>query len=82
MEKFLLYLRLLKTEGTPIRDPETVDADVYNITVQLSDGRQKRYRQKDHRYWSCQTQPWQTIDPAQASELYRLMRNVPEDLPL
>jgi len=82
MEKYLLYLRLLELGDTPSMDAEHVDADVYRITVLLSDGRQRIYRQKDHRYWSTQMRPWQTIDPAQAAGLYHLMRTVPGDLPL
>ena len=79
MEYVLLYLRLLKPLGTPDTDPDQVDADVYEITVQLSDGEQKIYRQKDHRYLSQSGHPWKTIDPAQAAGLYQLMRQLPSD---
>ena len=82
MEKYLIYLRLLELKGAPEADPETVDAHTYEITVRLSDGRQRIYRQKDHRYWSSQMRPWQTIDPGQAAGLYHLMRTLPDDVPL
>lgn len=79
MEYVLLYLRLLKPQGMPQIDPEQVDADVYEITVKLSDGEVKRYRQKDHRYFSEGSLPWQTIDPEQASQFYRLLGKIPSD---
>ena len=79
MEYVLLYLRLLKPLGRPTVDPTTVDADIYEITLQLSDGARKVYRQKDHRYLSADSGFWLTIDPAQAEGLYRLMRNIPGD---
>lgn len=79
MKYVLLYLRHLKPKGIPATDPEAVDADVYNITLQLSDGQKKVYRQKDHRYLRTETHPWQTIDPEQASGLYHLMRKIPSD---
>lgn len=79
MEWVLLYLRLLKPMGKPKQDPDTIDADVYLITVHYSDGSQNLYKQKDHRYFSKGTHPWQTIDPGQAADLYDLMRHVPSD---
>lgn len=79
MEYVLLYLRLLEPQGVPQIDPEQVDADVYEITVKLSDGETKVYRQKDHRYFSEGTQPWQAIDPEQASLFYRLLGQIPSD---
>ena len=80
MEYVLLYLRLLEPIGTPDTDPDEVDADVYRITLQLSDGEEKIYRQKDHRYLSAGSQPWKSISPAQAAGLYQLMRSVPSDM--
>ena len=79
MENVLLYLRLLKPGRKPQTDPEELDADVYEITVSLSDGEKKTYRQKDHRYLAEGDRPWQTIDPEQAAGLYRLMRQQPSD---
>ncbi len=79
MEYVLIYLRLLNPMGRPGINPETVDADVYRITLQLSDGSQKVYLQKDHRYLALQEGPWQTIAPEQAEGLYRLMRKIPSD---
>ncbi len=79
MEWVLIYLRLLKPRSNPKTDPESIDADVYNITLHFSDSTKKTYRQKDHRYLSKDAGPWQTIDPGKAAGLYALMRYVPSD---
>lgn len=79
MEYVLLYLRLLKPLGKPDTDPEQINKDVYEITVHLSDGSKKLYRQKAHRYFSRESRPWETIDPAQAAGLYQLMQKLPSD---
>lgn len=79
MEYVLLYLRHLKPKGIPATDPDTVDADVYNITLLLSDGNEKAYKQKDHRYLYTDTRSWRTIDPEQAAGLYQLMLKIPSD---
>ncbi len=79
MEYVLIYLRLLEPMGHPAKNPDTVDAEVYEITLQLSDGNRKIYRQKDHRYLSANSGPWQSITPEQAEGLYRLMRKIPGD---
>ena len=79
MHYVLLYLRLLKPAGTPDKDPNTLGADVYRITLQLSDGREKVYRQTAHRYFCEGNRPWRNIDPEDAANLYFLMRKVPGD---
>lgn len=79
MEYVLLYLRLLKPLGKPKTAPSAVNADLYEITLQLSDGSRKIYRQKDHRYFAVDQAPWQEIAPEQAEGLYRLMRKIPDD---
>jgi hypothetical protein len=79
MEYVLLYLRLLKPFGKPDTDPDQLDKDVYQITVHLSDGDRRIYRQKAHKYFSWDSRPWQKIDPAQASGLYALMEHLPSD---
>lgn len=79
MEYVLIYLRLLEPVGKPETDPGSVSADVYEITLQLSDGNKKHYKQKDHRYLCRDDGPWQAIAPEQAEGLYRLMRKLPSD---
>lgn len=79
MESVLLYLRLLKPMGKPGTDPDRIHKDVYEITVHLSDGNKRIYRQKAHRYFSANARPWKMIDPEQAAGLYTLMRKLPSD---
>ena len=80
MQAVLLHLRLLHPAGIPDIDPEVVDADVYEIVVTLSNGQQRIYRQKDHRYFRKPSSGWQSIPPEQASRLYALMRHFESDL--
>lgn len=79
IESVLLYLRLLKPLGRPETDPDTVDRDIFEITVHLSDGNKRIYRQKAHRYFSKESRPWEIIDPKQAYWLYDLMARLPSD---
>ena len=79
MEYVLLYLRLLKPSGKPDVDPEQLDKAVYHITVSLSDGTKRLYRQKAHQYFSKDSRTWEKIDPEKAAGLYRLMEKIPSD---
>ena len=79
MEYVLLYLRLLGPAGLPQIDPDSIDAEEFVIQVQLLNGQTRYYRQKAHRYFSIDGGPWQSIDPAQAAGLYKLMQFVPSD---
>lgn len=80
MEAVLLYLRLLNPGGAPTKNPDQIDADIYEITVSLSDGHKKVYRQKDHRYFREAIGGWQSIAPDRAARLYTLMRHYGSDL--
>ena len=79
MEAVLLYLRLLDPQWQPGSSTTPLNKDVYAITVHLSDGRQRVYRQKAHRYFSRDSGSWKIIDPEKASRLYALMRHLPSD---
>lgn len=79
VESVLLYLRLLKPLGKASHAQELPEEDLYEITVHLSDGSDRIYRQKAHRYFSRPERPWEQIDPGQASQLYQLMRHYPSD---
>lgn len=79
VESVLLYLRLLQPVGNAADAQNLPDNDLYEITLHLSDGSQKIYRQKGHRFLSRPEKPWQRIDPAQAAQLYQLMRHYPSD---
>ena len=80
MRQVLLYLRLLKhtTLQQPIREPE--GDDIFLITVELSSGKRRYYRQAKHRYFSFEDGPWRSIEPANAALLYGILRELPEDL--
>lgn len=79
MRPVLLYLRLLKPQGKPVETDKPL-SDVYLISVTLSDGQRHYYRQAAHRYFSKENGPWKAIDPAQATQLYTIMKDLPSDL--
>ena len=79
MEAVLLYIRLADKGRTPETNPETLAADTWQICVQLSDGQQHIYKQKDHRYFYRPRQGWRTLDPAHAAKLYALLRRYESD---
>ena len=78
MESVLLYLRLLKPLQK-VAVPDDDMQDVYNITVRFSDGTARHYQQKAHRFVCRRENVWERIDPAQAAQLYALMRHYPSD---
>ena len=79
MRPVLLYLRLLKPFGKPVQVDEASE-DVYLISISLSDGQIHYYRQASHRYLSKENGPWKSIDPAQAAQLYGILRELPSDV--
>ena len=79
IESVLTYLRLLRPLSLAQDDPDRIDADIYEITVHLSDGARRVYRQKAHRYISKDFRAWKDVDPAHAAQLYALMRHYPSD---
>ena len=80
MRPVLLYLRMLKHSplSEVITEPE--GEDVFLISVQLSDGTRRYYRQAKHRYFSFDGGPWRSIEPGSAAGLYAILRALPEDL--
>lgn len=78
MQFVLVYLRLLKTRQMAQPEPGQTE-DLYEIRIHFSDGGQRLYRQKAHRFLSRDDHPWQAIDPEQAAGLYALMRALPSD---
>lgn len=79
MRPVLLYLRTLK--HVPLFDTvsEPEGEDVFLITVGLSSGRKRYYRQAKHRYFSFDDGPWRAIDPGNAAGLYRILQALPSD---
>lgn len=79
MQSVLLYLRLLEPKKLPDSQPEITGSDICQITVRLSDGQKRVYRQTRHRFFSNDYRPWETIDPGKAYDLYVLLQKLPSD---
>lgn len=79
MESVLNYLRLVLHGRKPDNDPNSVDAEVFQIRVQLSDGKSHVYEQKDHRYFRKYQQGWTALEPMHAAKLYALLRQYESD---
>ncbi len=82
MQSVLLYLRLLQPGAAPESAPNLLKKDIFEITVHLSDGKKRIYRQTGHRYFSMDSRPWQMIKPEDAHKLYTLLRQLPGDPPV
>ena len=80
MRPVLLYLRLLKHGQLQAPIPEPVGEDIFLITVELSNGQKRYYRQAKHRYFSFDGGPWRSIEPDSAAMLYGILRELPDDL--
>lgn len=80
MESILFYLRQLDYQGKAHTDPERICGDSYQITVIVSDGTTRNYRQRANRYLSRDHHPWECIDPKQAEILYPLLQSMSSDI--
>lgn len=80
MDVFLYYLYGLSPHGKPEEDPEQIQGDSCRITLTLSDGTQRVYRQMGSRYLSVDCQPWQEISQRKGSVLFHLVNHIPGDL--
>lgn len=80
MEDILLYLRYAQTKEIPEADPEALPGSVYEITVVLMDGKKHIYRQQHHQFFRREQDPWQSISPELAIQLYALLRQNKSDL--
>ena len=79
MQPVLLYLRLVRPYGKPIKIEGETD-DVFLISVGLSDGQKHYYRQAQHQYFSIGSGGWRQIDPEAAAKLYQIMAENPSDV--
>lgn len=79
MRPVLLYLRMLKHSALSEPIDEPVGEDIFLITVGLSSGRRRYYRQAKHRYFSFENGPWRSIEPGSAAGLYAILRKLPDD---
>ena len=77
MESILLYLRLLQNDGTADTTPEIPEGGSYAITLTMSDGSSRVYRQKGAAYFSREDGQWLAIKPRQGRYLLTLLRLMP-----
>lgn len=79
MDVILFYLYSLSPYGDAEEDPELLTGERCKITVWLSSGQHKIYRQYAEQYLSIDSHPWQKIEEDQASVLYHLIRHIDSD---
>lgn len=79
IDVILYYLYSLEPYGQPEEDPEQIRDDCCHITVYLSNGSSRSYRQQGSRYISVDFCPWQNISPTRAAVLHHLLRHIESD---
>ena len=79
MGAILLYLRLMQDGKTAASNPTSLKKDIYNIRVQLSDGRQHIYQQTAHQYFKSYKRPWIRVSPEAAKGLYDILSRYESD---
>lgn len=80
MDVFLYYLYDLSPHGQPEEDPEQIQGDSCKITVTLSNGEHRIYRQIGSQYLSVDSRPWQKISETKGALLYHLVNHIESDL--
>lgn len=80
MDVILYYLYDLSPHGQPEEDPEQIQGDSCKITVTMSDGSQRVYRQVAGQYLSVDSRPWQKISEMKGNVLYHLVNHIESDL--
>lgn len=78
MRWVLNFLRMHKNLGIPEEDPETAAGDCYTVSVYLSNGQKRVYRQQADRYLRKNGR-WQKVDPGWAGCFYFLLQTLPGD---
>ncbi len=66
-------LRLQRSKGRALVDPERVMGDSLEICVYLSDGNTHIYRHRGGRFFSRDGEPWEQVDPEAIYMLYDLL---------
>ncbi len=79
IEAVLLYLRLLDPLRPAKAAPEQFPNGEFQIQLTFSQGENRVFRQKAHRFFARDNAPWQTMDPRQATGLYTLILALPSD---
>lgn len=79
MDAVLYYLYGLSPYGQAEEDPEQLTGESCCITVTLSNGQIRTYRQQAGRYIRIDSSPWKKIDPQKAARLLPLVEQMPSD---
>lgn len=79
MDTVLFYLYSLSPLGRAEEDPEHIAADSCKITLAMTNGETRIYRQRGGRYLSVDCKPWQKIDPDKADDLFPLLARMCSD---
>ena len=79
IQRVLDYLLLIDPYGTPEVNPEAIGNSEFQIRLIYTDGSEKLYRQREHRYMKIQNGSWKLIDPEKAKQLSQLVSQLPSD---
>ncbi len=79
MDVILNYLRILRQRGQAYTDPEKLPGDSYQITVHLSDGNRRVYRQHANRFLAKDDAPWYHVRQEHAEYLGLILQAMPSD---
>ena len=79
IQKVLDYLVLIDPYGTPEVNPEAIGNSEFQIRLIYTDGGEKLYRQREHRYMKVQNGSWKLIDPEKAKYLSQIVSQFPSD---
>lgn len=80
MDIILHYLYTLEPEnGTVTEDPDQFGGDCCKITIKLSHGESRVYRQQGEGYLSVDSHKWQKIPKSQGKLLFHLVNHIESD---
>lgn len=79
MEAVLNYLRLTHPRQSQDIAPETFRANIYTVTLSLSDGHTVTYRQISESYLQRDFGPWQPIRPSGGWSMEAILAHFPSD---
>ncbi len=82
IQKIMHYLRTLRPKGKADIDPEVLDGNSCKIVLYYQNGQRQVYYQQADQYLSLNSHPWERVQPVQAKKLYRLLEEMPSDLPV
>lgn len=79
MKAVLTYLRILKPRGLAEENPVSLNKEIYQIRVQLPNGKLHIYEQTAHRFFKGHGRPWRQIAPETATQLYEILARYESD---